>query len=99
MKAFFGRSAYLTYFAPTPNKYQLKNFNNNSIIKEMNKYYEDNSGVLSNGEGGLSSFRISYDNKIKIKIMIYILLLEKIKNYCHPHIKIMLNGARIILSI
>ena len=62
MKAFFGRSAYLTYFAPTPNKYQLKNFNNNSIIKEMNKYYEDNSGVLSNGEGGLSSFRISYDN-------------------------------------
>ena len=62
MKAFFGRSAYLTYFAPTPNKYQLKNFNSNSIIKEMNKYYEDNSGVLSHGEGGLSSFRISYDN-------------------------------------
>ena len=62
MKAFFGRSAYLTYFSPIQTKYQLKNFNNNSTINEMNKYYEDNSGVLSYGEGGLSSFRISYDN-------------------------------------
>ena len=61
MKAFFGRSAYLTYFTPTPNKYELKNFNNNSVIKEINKYYEDSTGVLSNGEGGLSSFRICYD--------------------------------------
>ena len=62
MKAFFGRSAYLTYFSPTQNKYQIKNFNYNSNIKEMNKYYEDNSDVLSYGEGGLSSFRIRYDN-------------------------------------
>ena len=62
MKAFFGRSAYLTYFAPIQNKYKLKNFNNSSIINEINKYYEDNTGVLSNGEGGLSSFRKCYDN-------------------------------------
>ena len=62
MKAFFGRSAYLTYFTPVQNKYKLKNFNSNSIIQEINKYYEDNTGVLSNGEGGLSSFRICYDN-------------------------------------
>ena len=67
MKAFFGRSAYLTYFAPIQTKYQLKNFNSNTMIKEIIKYYEDNSGVLSNGEGGLSSFRISYDNNEKNK--------------------------------
>ena len=65
MKAFFGRSAYLTYFAPMQSRYQIKNFNNNTMIKEIIKYYEDNSGVLSNGEGGLSSFRISYDNNDK----------------------------------
>ena len=65
IKAFFGRSAYLTYFAPLPTKYPLKNFLQNSKIKEVRKYYEDISGVLSKGEGGLSSFRICYDNNEK----------------------------------
>ena len=58
-KAFFGRSAYLTYFKPKINKYQIKNFNNSSI-NEIYKYYE-NSERLSVGEGGLSSFRTYYD--------------------------------------
>ena len=66
MKAFFGRSAYLTYFTPIQNKYELKNFNKNSVIKEMNKFYEDSTGVLSFGEGGLSSFRMCYDNNNNI---------------------------------
>ena len=65
MKAFFGRSAYLTYFTPIPNKYQLRNFNNNSKIKEIKKYYEYDTEVLSNGEGGLSSFRICYEKNTK----------------------------------
>ena len=60
-KAFFGRSAYLTYFGPSQNKYHINNFKINSSIKEINKYYEDSTGVLSSGEGGLSSFRICYE--------------------------------------
>ena len=67
IKAFFGRSAYLTYFSPISNKFPLKNFNNFSKVKEVRKYYEDISGVLSKGEGGLSSFRICYDNNINEK--------------------------------
>jgi hypothetical protein len=65
IKAFFGRSAYLTYFAPIPTKYPLKNLLPSSKIKEVRKYYEDISGVLSKGEGGLSSFRICYHNNDK----------------------------------
>ena len=67
IQAFFGRSAYLTYFAPLPNKYPLKNFSSSSKIKEVRKYYEDISGVLSKGEGGLSSFRMCYHNNEKIQ--------------------------------
>ena len=65
MKAFFGRSAYLTYFAPIKTKYILRNFNNNNKIKEINKYYENISGVLSKGEGGLSAFRMCYEKNTK----------------------------------
>ena len=62
IRAFFGRSCYLTYFTPNSIKYPLKNFLKNSKIKEVRKYYENISGVLSQGEGGLSSFRICYEN-------------------------------------
>ena len=62
IKAFFGRSCYLTYFTPNNIKYPLKNFLKNTKIKEVRKYYENISGVLSKGEGGLSSFRICYEN-------------------------------------
>ena len=40
----------------------MKNFLKNSKVKEVRKYYENISGVLSKGEGGLSSFRICYEN-------------------------------------
>ena len=66
MRAFFGRSAYLTYFTPIQTKYPMKNFDQKTKIKEMRKYYENISGVISKGEGGLSSFRISYNNNFSI---------------------------------
>ncbi len=66
MRAFFGRSAYLTYFTPIQTKYPMKNFDQKTKIKEMRKYYENISGVISKGEGGLSSFRISYNNNFVI---------------------------------
>ena len=63
MKAFFGRSVFLTYFeARQSDNYQIKNFHSSSKIKEIHSYYEKNNGILSHGEGGLSSFRMIYDN-------------------------------------
>ena len=61
IKAFFGRNIYMTYFKEKEEKYFLKNLENNCTIKEMNKYYEFSSKYLSKGEGGLSSFRMCYD--------------------------------------
>ena len=63
MKAFFGRSVFLTYFeARQSDNYQIKNFHSSSKIKEIRSYYEKNNGILSHGEGGLSSFRMTYEN-------------------------------------
>ena len=63
MKAFFGRSVFLTYFeARQSDNYQIKNFHSSSKIKEIRSYYENNNGILSHGEGGLSSFRMIYEN-------------------------------------
>ena len=62
-KAFFGRSVFMTFFeANESENYQIKNFHNSSKIKEIYSYYENKNGILSNGEGGLSSFRIIYEN-------------------------------------
>ena len=61
IKAFFGRNIYLPYFKEKGDKYLLKNLENNCIIKEMNKYYEYTSQYLSKGEGGLSSFKMCFD--------------------------------------
>ena len=62
-KAFFGRSVFLTYFeAKESNIYQIKNFHSSSKIKEIYSYYEKKNGILSQGEGGLSSFRMAYEN-------------------------------------
>ena len=62
-KAFFGRSIFMTFFgAKEEENYQIKNFHNSSKIKEIYSYYENKNGILSNGEGGLSSFRIIYEN-------------------------------------
>ena len=62
-KAFFGRSVFLTYFeAKESNIYQIKNFHSSSKIKEIYSYYEKKNGILSHGEGGLSSFRMTYEN-------------------------------------
>ena len=63
MKAFFGKSVFLTFFeAKESDNYQIKNFHSSSKIKEIYSYYEKNNGVLSHGEGGLSSFRMTYEN-------------------------------------
>ena len=63
MKAFFGKSVFLTFFeARESDNYQIKNFHSSSKIKEIYSYYEKNNGILSHGEGGLSSFRMTYEN-------------------------------------
>ena len=62
IKAFFGRNIYLPYFKEKGEKYFLQNLENNCIIKEINKYYEFSSNYLSKGEGGLSSFKMCFDN-------------------------------------
>ena len=62
IKAFFGRKVYMNCFSPREEKYLLKNFVINCTIKEMNKYYEYSFKNISKGEGGLSSFRICYDD-------------------------------------
>ena len=59
-KAFLGRYKLLQCFEPT-DSYQIKNFHSSSKIKEIYAYYENN-GILSHGEGGLSSFRMIYEN-------------------------------------
>ena len=65
-KAFFGRSVLMTFFgANEEENYQIKNFHNSSKIKEIYSYYENKNGILSHGEGGLSSFRMIYDNDTK----------------------------------
>ena len=61
MKAFFGRNIYIQYFKPKDEEYLLKNLENHCVIKEMNKYYENSSEFLSKGEGGLSSFKMCYE--------------------------------------
>ena len=62
-KAFFGTSVFLTYFeAKESNNYEIKNFHSSSKIKEIYSYYEKKNGILSHGEGGLSSFRMTYEN-------------------------------------
>ena len=62
-KAFFGRSVFMTFFeAKETENYQIKNFHSSSKIKEIYSYYENKNGILSHGEGGLSSFRIIYEN-------------------------------------
>ena len=62
-KAFFGRSVFMTFFeANEAENYQIKNFHSSSKIKEIHSYYENKNGILSHGEGGLSSFRIIYEN-------------------------------------
>ena len=62
-KAFFGRSVFMTFFeANESENYHIKNFHNSSKIKEIYSYYENKNGILSRGEGGLSSFRIIYEN-------------------------------------
>ena len=61
IKAFFGRNIYMQYFKEKGDKYLLNNLENNCVIKEMNKYYEYTSKYLSKGEGGLSSFRMCFD--------------------------------------
>ena len=63
MKAFFGRTNFLTNFQPRESdNYQIKNFHSSSKIKEIYSYYENKNGILSHGEGGLSSFRLLYEN-------------------------------------
>ena len=59
-KAFLGRYKLLQCFEPR-DSYQIKNFHSSSKIKEIYAYYENN-GILSHGEGGLSSFRMMYEN-------------------------------------
>ena len=63
IKAFFGKSIYLRNFKITDERVVLKNFENNSSIKEMNKYYEYCFENISKGEGGLSSFRMCYEEE------------------------------------
>ena len=87
IKAFFGRNIYLPYFKAKDEKILLKNLEKNCIIKEMNKYYEYSSKNLSKGEGGLSSFRMYfeddndnnylYDNKDSNNNMIYFIISGK----------------------
>lgn len=69
IKAFFGRSVYLSHFNPSENKYKIHNFQRITSIKEIYKYYECKLGNLSLEEGGLSSFRMCYeeDNNEKKK--------------------------------
>ena len=63
MKAFFGRTNFVTNFQPRESdNYQIKNFHSSSKIKEIFSYYEKKNGILSHGEGGLSSFRMLYEN-------------------------------------
>ena len=62
-KAFFGRNVFCQYFeAKETDNYQIKNFHSSSKIKEIYSYYEKRNGILSHGEGGLSAFRISFEN-------------------------------------
>ena len=76
IKEFFGKEIFLNNFKMSKNlNSNIKNFyenddkkniiNNKENIKihEMYKYYEYKSDYLSKGEGGLSSFRIFYDEK------------------------------------
>jgi hypothetical protein len=61
MKAFFGRNLYLYHFKPKEEEYTLSNLDINCVVKEMKKYYEYSSKYISKGEGGLSSFRMCYE--------------------------------------
>ena len=60
IKAFFYKNIYLQYFKAKEN---IDKINNNEYdnIKEMKQYYENEFGYFSRGEGGLSSFRILYE--------------------------------------
>ena len=63
IKAFFCKNIYLHYFKQSKEIFHLKNFenNDNDNIKEMRQYYEYPYKYISKGEGGLSSFRICYE--------------------------------------
>ena len=61
IKAFFGRNIYLPYIKQKGEKYLLKNLEPSCVIKEMNKYYEYSSNYISKGEGGLSSFKMCFE--------------------------------------
>jgi hypothetical protein len=60
IKAFFYKNIYLQYFKAKEN---IEKINNNEYdnIKEMKQYYENEFKYFSRGEGGLSSFRILYE--------------------------------------
>ena len=95
IKAFFGKSIYLRNFKITDEKVVLKNFENNSSIKEMNKYYEYCFENISKGEGGLSSFRMCYEDesqdcKDTINNSIYFIVAGK-KTLLPPSYKIYLQ--------
>ena len=82
IKAFFGKSIYLRNFKLIGEKFILKNFDNISTIKEMNKYYEYCFNCITKGEGGLSSFRMcyeeeSYDSKEINNNLIYFIVAGK----------------------
>ena len=62
IKEFFGKSGYLQYFKPKDKdkEFKIKNFFDGKIC-EIHKYYEYTDKFLSKGEGGLSSFKICYE--------------------------------------
>ena len=61
IKAFFSKNIYLQYFKINEKIMKLKNIENNGFI-EMRKYYEYPNKYISSGEGGLSSFKIAYED-------------------------------------
>ena len=61
IKAFFSKNIFLQYFKPQNKINQLKNIEKNDYIKEMRQYHEYPNKYISRGEGGLSSFRITFE--------------------------------------
>ena len=61
IKAFFFKNIFLQYFKPQNQINQLKNIEKNDCIKEMRQYHEYPNKYISRGEGGLSSFRIAFE--------------------------------------
>ena len=63
IKAFFSKNIFLQYFKPQDKIYKLKNIEKNDYIKEMRQYHEYPNKYISRGEGGLSSFRITFEEE------------------------------------